>query len=537
VNLFDLDKPRDQAVPISDEQVEAARLKLMRIKAELTRRQYLEDPQRWAKERLGITIWSKQADIFCSVRDNRRTAVPSCHEVGKSFIAGLVVCWWVDCNAAGDAFVVTTAPTDAQVRAILWREIGRAHTLGGLPGRLNQTEWFRELRGKEELVAFGRKPADYNPTAFQGIHAPKVLVVVDEACGVRGLIWEAADSLIANDNSKILAIGNPDEPRTEFEEICTKGSGWTVISISAFDSPNFTGETGLPSRALDQLIGPTYVEEKRAKWAKDWVWNEDRTVCLPPIVNPETGERKDPTHTNPLWQSKILGKFPPVSSESGLIPWSWILAAQQRWDTASTKGRNELGVDVGAGGDASAICHMQGYRAQIIHEDRNPDTMHTAGEIVAKQRKTLAAVVKIDSVGIGKGVADRVKEVAATEKLPFETFAVNVGESPSESEPDEDGLTPDKLFVNLRAELYWNLRQRFERGTIALDPQDEDLAGELVELRYRRMSSGKIQIETKDQALARGVPSPNRAEALMLASADPKKLEQPGGVLAGKTVW
>lgn len=533
-NLFDhaAPPPPPSRPRMTDEEVEAARQQLMGIQAELQRRRWADDPKAWAKERLGIDIWSKQVEIFESVRDNRRTAVPSCHEVGKSFIAALIVCWWIDIHAAGDAFVVTTAPTEKQVKAVLWREIGRAHTLGQLPGRMNQTEWFRELRGKEELVAFGRKPSDYNATAFQGIHAPRVLLVVDEACGVRGALWEAGDSLIANDKSKTLVIGNPDEARTEFDDHCKPGSGYKVIRISAFDSPNFTGEPGLPQRVLEQLIGPTYVEEKRRKWAKNWTWTEDRKKVVPP-------PGVDPTHTNPFWQSKILGLFPPLSAESGLIPMSWIIAAQQRWGTRPPKGRTELGVDVGAGGDQSVIVHRHGSVCQVVNEDRNPDTMHTTGVMVSKLRETGATVAKVDSVGIGKGVVDRGKEMKDEDplKYPFDFIAVNVGTSPTDAEPDEDGLTPADLFVNLRAELYWNLREAFEKNLIDIDPDDEDLAGELVELRYRRLSSGKIQIETKEQALAREIPSPNRAEALMLAWADPKKLEPAGGVLAGKATW
>ena len=93
----------------------------------------------------------------------------------------------------------------------------------------------------------GRKPNDYSPSAFQGVHAPYVLVIIDEANGVRGRLHDALDSLIANNASKLLMIGNPDEPAGEFYEATKSGSGFHVVSISAFDSPNFTGEE-LPSR-------------------------------------------------------------------------------------------------------------------------------------------------------------------------------------------------------------------------------------------------------------------------------------------------
>jgi hypothetical protein len=122
-------------------------------------------------------------------------------------------------------------------------------------------------------------------------------------------------------------------------------------------------------------------------------------------------------------------------------------------------------------------------------------------------------------IGIGRGVVDRGLEL----ELPF--IGINVGERPSEPE----------RFANLRAEYYWKLRERFESGQIVMEEDDEDTAAELVELKYKRLSNGKIEIESKQQMKNRGVPSPNRAEAMMLAFAEPKKVV--GGVLAGVCTW
>lgn len=472
------------------------------------------DPVRWAKERLGDAIWSKQSNILESVRDNRRTAVPSCHEVGKSFIASVVIGWWVDTRPIGDAFVVTSAPTAKQVAAILWREIGRVHARGDLPGRVTATEWkatpiINGKPGKEELIAFGRKPDDYDMTAFQGIHAPEVLVVFDEACGMPEELWEAADSLIANDDSKILVIGNPDDPLSKFAEVCKPGSGWNTVRISAFDSPNFTGEW-MPEKVRKQLIGPTYVEEKRRKWAPRWQWNED-------VTRVECPEGQDPLDTHPFWQSKILGQFPERADDGGLIPQVWIQNARNR--KLPAHGPHELGVDVGGGGDASTIGERIGPRFRIVHEDRNPDTMQTTGKVVHYLDKTGAERAKVDVIGIGRGVVDRGREL----DRPF--VGINVGEK----------AVDEKGFANLRAEYYWHLRELFETGQICMEEDDEDTAAELVELKYIRRSNGKIEIESKQQMKNRGVPSPNRAEAMMLAFAEPKKIK--GGVLAGKCTW
>lgn len=142
------------------------------------RTRYLEDPVAWARDRIEVTLWSKQRDILQAVCDERRVAVHSCHSAGKTFAAALATAWWIDSHPPGTAFVVSTAPSGPQVKALLWREINRLHAGANLPGRVNLTEWYLN----NELVAYGRKPSEYNVSGFQGIHSKYVLVIIDEAC-------------------------------------------------------------------------------------------------------------------------------------------------------------------------------------------------------------------------------------------------------------------------------------------------------------------------------------------------------------------
>jgi len=488
---------------------ESALARLQAIKREQRRRKSALDPAFWLANRMGEHAWSLQARIMRSVRDHRKTAVPSCHEAGKSFIAARTIAWWLDpdVHPAGSARAVTSATTGSQVKAVLWHEINRAHAKGGLAGRTNQTEWWLPVLHpngaiNEEMVAFGRKPADLDFSGFQGVHAERVLVVFDEASGIHRALWNGADSLIANDDSRFLAIGNPDDPDGKFAEICQPGSGWNVIPISAFDTPNFTGEE-IPAPIRKVLVGYQWIEEKRKEWAANWHWNEEKTEVLPPKV--KKGEEAAP-NCHPFWESKVLGRFSSVK-EGGLIPISWIRAAQER-DLSSKigNGPNELGADVGGGGDSSTIAHRRGPVVRIISEDHNPDTMQTAGKVAAARKQTKATKVKIDEIGIGRGVVDRGKELG----LPF--VGINVSETPDDSES----------FVNRRAENWWNVRERFETGNIDIDENDHALLAELVSLRFKRTSSGKIQIESKEEAMRRGVKSPNRADALMLAFAEVK---------------
>jgi predicted Zn-ribbon and HTH transcriptional regulator len=503
---------------------------LTRVEQRLQRLRWAADPNAWASEKLHDTLWSGQRKILEAVRDHRKTAAATCHEIGKSYDAAILAAWWIDTHKPGEAFVITTAPTNPQVRVILWKEIGRAHQRGQLIGRVIQTEWKLRVGDKEETVAMGRKPSDYAPTAFQGIHAKFVLVIVDEANGVRGMLWDALDSLMANEGSKMLAIGNPDDPTGEFCDACKPGSGWAVVHISAFDSPNFTGEP-LADEIKAQLIGHTYVEERRLRWAPSWKWNESRSAC----VMPADGKLED---THPFWQSKVLGHFPVQAATGSLIPLTWIRAAQER--TLPPVGANELGLDVGAseGGDPSCLGHRRGPVFRVLWEQREPDTMKTTGRLLmALADKSLGATLaKVDYIGVGRGVVDRSRE----QQLPV--HPIEVGNSATLTqclacryEWDDDPQNSrtrcpkcasdalQKAFPNLLSQLWWDIRGMFERAEIDIDVNDEQLAEELLTIRWEPNSKGQIVVKYSTEAA-----SPNRADALLMSYAPvPKPTQKP----------
>ncbi len=433
------------------------------------------NPIKWCKEKLGEHLWSKQEEIALSVATNRKTAVPSCFASGKSFLAARLVCWWIDIHPPGEAFVVTTATTASQVKAILWRELSRAHSKGGLQGRLNQNEWWYPMPdGREEMVSFGRKPADYDQTAFQGIHAKYVLVIVDEAAGVPGSLFDAAESLTANEYSRMLAIGNPEDATGEFAKMCTDGSDWNVIQITAFETPNFTDED-VPKALKEVLISKVYVEEKRKKW----------------------GEK------SPMWAAKILAEFP-SSAEDGLIPIRWIREAQDRdLKERDREKERELGVDVGGGGDKSVIASRIGGWVRIILRTNEPDTMKTLASVYEALDNTNSARAKIDEIGIGRGMVDAGRSNKQYKRM---IWGINVGRRAK----DHEG------FANLRAEAAWFVRELFRNGDIDIDPLDEDLVAQLVEIRYKRQGS-RIQIESKDEMKRRKIDSPDDFDAIVLA--------------------
>lgn len=432
------------------------------------------DPLGWA-QRKGLEIWSKQGQIIESVRDHYGTAVQSCHSAGKSYTAAMVVAWWLDSHAPGDAFVITTAPTGAQVKAILWKEIAVMHNDLGLRGRTNMTEWYIN----EQLVAFGRKPNAYDTTAFQGIHARFVLVVMDEACGIPKTLWDAADSIASNENGRILAIGNPDDPDSHFAKVCSSNL-WNTIQISAFDTPNLTGEK-VSKRLSELLVSRRYVDRAAADWGE----------------------------TSPLYISKVTGRFP-TDADNGTVPYSW--AERCRELEYEPDGDCEAGLDPARDGKDKAVLWVRRGRVALAKYEWNhtPDPLELAQLVLPKLIEHRCSALKIDADGLGWGVSGI-----------FDTWQQE-GKHNCQSIPVYGSKAPDSdeakgLYFNKRAQMWWEARERTRLKEWDLGALTDDDIADLCAPHYFINATGKIQIEKKEELKKRLGRSPDSGDALLLA--------------------
>jgi hypothetical protein len=237
-------------------------------------------PDVWVRWRLQEWPWSQQRRIMRGIAEHRKLAVHSCHGIGKDWTAARIISWWLTENPPNSAFVISTAPTFAQVRAILWREVRQAHRTGNLPGRVNMTQWLIN----DDLVGFGRKPADHDEHTFQGIHALRVLVVIDEAGGVPVSLFEDAERMVTTEQSRILAIGNPDREGSYWHKVCTdERLGWNVLHISAQDTPNFTGEF-VPDAVRPLLVSRMWASEQRDRYGAGSAEYLGRVLGVFPLI-------------------------------------------------------------------------------------------------------------------------------------------------------------------------------------------------------------------------------------------------------------
>ncbi len=485
---------------------------------------YQDSPAEFISEILEAHLWSGQREVADAVGRNRRVSVPSGHDLGKSFLAARILAWWIATRPAGQAMGVSTAPTFNQVKHILWRELARAHAIGNLKGRMNLTEWWLENElGVEEMVAFGRKPADTSPGAFQGIHERWVLMLIDEADEVHTNIWEAASTIVTNELSKMLAIGNPVNAGSEFdrnnrsigEDEDASGfvsdRGWYVVRLDGLKSPNFTGEP-IPDHLRDLLLSPAWVEDYAQRHGRN----------------------------SQAFNSRVRG-IPPSDQADGVIPISWLrdrcrhlteppdddtdtpLLALQPIDAEDLWPADELvpvqmGVDVGAGGDQTVIIGRRGRRVTGQWRVRSPDPQDTHRLLLSAVNDMEAAfgpvqAVKIDAIGWGWGLVGSMREDRANGMFSPHTQIVDVHVGRAAWQPQR--------FRNLRSQIWWDIgRGNSEDAVWDLSELPDEALLELAEPRYTVDAGGRIVVEPKADTKERIGHSPDDADAVLLCFYD-----------------
>lgn len=192
----------------------------------------VESPLDFARDVLGVTLWSKQEEVLAALPVHRRVAVKSGNGLGKGFCAAVAVLWFIQLH--DPAIVLSTAPTFRQVRHILWRQIRRLHRRAAdrLGGKMLEARW--ELSDERYAIGLSADTADQ----FQGFHSDNMLIVVDEAEGVSDEIYEAIEAVMTSTDPRLLLIGNPTTVSGAFRRAFYQERNlYHTITISALDSP------------------------------------------------------------------------------------------------------------------------------------------------------------------------------------------------------------------------------------------------------------------------------------------------------------
>lgn len=467
---------------------------------------YFDDPVGWSRDIANVTFWSKQREVAESVVTDRNVAVKAGHGVGKSWEMAVLTCWWIDTRYP-NVFVASTAPSNAQVGAILWNEIRKIKnnidkryteylkrkergqdTTGypdhNLPGYITaNNEW--KLPGGQ-TIGIGRKPPDQKTEdAFQGLHAAYVLAIGDESVGLSESMIQALGNITSNDTSRRVLITNPTNPSSHVGKLFREQtSNWTFHTISVLDSPNLTGEAeNLPALAVKSLVGPKYVEDMKAEYGED----------------------------SPRYRSRVLGEFAYDLGDTLIKPEDVANAV----DTKIVPGDEDrviLGLDVARfGKDASVLYKNQGGQIRLYdHRPEETRVTEIANWTHRAAVDTNADEVRVDGHGVGGGVVDLLVAIPGRK---YTVVSMNSNGTPNDR----------RQWHNNRAYWWDEFRRNLRDGRIDLDQEDpefEKLNDELTMVEYGFSTvTGGLLIESKDAMRKRGVKSPDFADAAIYCAA------------------
>ncbi len=432
-------------------------------------RRYANDRVGFVANVLGVALqpWQREALEYLDNGGTRLT-IRSGHGVGKSALLAWITIHFVmtrfpsktvcTANTAPQLFDVLAAETKMWLRQI-------EQTLPAFKNLLTITNDRIDLTAAPEsaFVTY-RTSRTENPEALQGVHSEHVLLIGDEASGIPDSVYEAAGGSMSSAGAIMVLAGNP-----------TRASGYFYKTHTALAGIWHSMHVPLTRSTLPD---PNYAKEIEAAYGRD----------------------------SNAYRIRVLGDFP-TDDEDTLIATSLVQDAIERNVELSAAGAPATwGLDVARfGDDVSALCKR---RANIVYERirifRQYDTMQLTGAIVAEFNATpepqRPLEICVDVIGIGAGVVDRLRELG----LPV--LGVNVSEAASFQNPGA---------YRLRDELWLAAKQWLEMRDCKL-PDDAALMAELTTPRSKYASNGKQRVESKDEMRARGIKSPDRADAFCL---------------------
>jgi len=439
---------------------------------------FATDCIRWDKDKLS----DYQLEGMRKLVKYRRFSLRGPHGLGKTAFAAIVVLWFALTRDGRDWKVPTLASSWRQVEKYLWPEIHkwskriRWDKVGRKP--FNENKELLSLNLKLSS-GFAFALASDDEAMIEGAHADHMLYLFDESKSIPDETWDAAEGAMSIGDCYWLAVSTPGEPNGRFYQIQSKRAGyedWCAFHV--------TLEMAIKAGRVDK----TWADNRRKQWGID----------------------------SSVYINRVLGDFA-SSDEDSVIPLAWVERSNERWlAKKELEKRNPdiwgevigLGVDVGRGGDPSVIGIRCGNAIKEFRRLDVRDVMHVTGVVVGLLELHTSAKASIDVIGIGAGVYDRAREAEGW-KIKERVLSFNASERTEMK--DSSG---ELGFVNLRSAAWWNAREMLQLDEIDLPPDDE-LTGELVAPKWKVMSGGKIQVESKDDIKKRIGRSTNYADTVI----------------------
>ncbi len=406
-----------------------------------------------------------------------RIAVASGHGIGKSALIAMLSKWGID--TCDDCKIVLTANTEPQLRTKTMPEVAKWARMA------ITADWFKVTASALASTTPGHHStwrldavtwSKENTEAFAGLHnqGKRIIVIYDEASGIAAKVWEVTLGALTDENTEIIwiAFGNPTMNTGSFREAFGKLRHlWKCRQI---DSRTVEGTN---KAYLDELVA-TY------------------------------GEESD------IVKVRVRGLFPSASSMQ-FIASDMVQAARVRpAEQGLLSDPVIFGVDCARYGDdhsTLAIRCGRDARSRPWKRWHQVDAMTLAGDIALQAAIYHPDAIFIDAGNIGAAVVDRVRQLLP-DVLVVEVWFGGKGRDVTLLEG-----TPVRT-ANKRAEIWSSVKIWLSGGCI---PDEQVIEDDLVGPEYSFNAEQAIILESKDHMRARGLSSPDDADALACTFAEP----------------
>lgn len=416
-----------------------------------------------------------QQRVGLDVQRYKRNAISSGHGIGKTGFLADCIHWFIATRPR--PAIVGTAGTENQLTTKLWRELLRVNNAA------ENRKWFDWKRTSFSMMGDATQQANAipwsadNPHAFAGTHEDHVLGIFDEGSAIERSIYNTFAGAMSTEGARWIVAGNPVESAGYFFDI-THGK---LVGRRPADFERGMWRAHVIGCSESSRVHPAYIAEMEQEHGVDSDEYRIRVLGLPPRQS----------------VAQFIGAELLTKANSNEI------AMFSRWPLI-------IGADVGRG-DRSVLLPRRGRKVlkgiQVLTGERTTDfARHIAGEIKFwREDQGLFANVVLEELGMGVGVVETLQDMGYSDHV----FGVNTGVASSFPE----------LYTNLRCEMWGETLQWLE-GNVEL-PNYAPLNEDLLTIRKKPSSSGKLRLETKEEMRKRGVKSPDVGDALALTFAVP----------------
>jgi hypothetical protein len=436
--------------------------------------EHFTGPRKWQREVL--------QDIAEHIKQNKgkvdfdtmRESVSSGRGIGKSALVSWLTIWMLSTRIGSTTII--SANSEAQLRSVTWAEITKwlamslnSHWFEVSATRLMPAKWLTELverdlkKGTRYWGVEGRLWSAENPDAYAGVHNyDGVMVIFDEASGIDDAIWAVTAGFFTENTPNRFWFGFSNPRRNTgyfYETHHSKREFWKTKVVDA------RTVEGTDKAVYQQIID-------------------------------EYGADSSQAHV------EVYGEFPNAGDDQ-FISSGVVDDAMKREKYKDQTAPIIIGVDPARfGADATVIAIRQGRDIVRIDRHRGDDTMTVVGHIIEVMEEFKPAMVVIDEGGLGAGIVDRLKEQR------YKVKGVNFGNKSAQP----------IMYGNKRAEMWGKMKEWLKSASI---PKDRFLKTDLISPMMKPDSRGTIFLESKKDMKARGLASPDAADAICVTFAFP----------------